>query len=230
MPTEPENRRGRGVCVGIVDSGVHVTHPHVRGIAGGIGMDADGVVSADYVDRIGHGTAVTAAIREKAPAADCYAIRIFETRLSASAATLIAAIDWAVFARVHVINLSLGTSNTAHEPAFAAAVARASAAGVAIVAARDDDGVTWLPGSLPGVIQVQTDWECPRDRFRITRVDGQTVFRASGFARPISGVDPRRNLHGISFAVANVTGFLACALSAARGAPPQDALVRLAGA
>ena len=35
------------------------------------------------------------------------------------------------------------------------------------------------------------------------------MFRASGFARPIPGVRPERNLNGISFAVANVTGFVA---------------------
>jgi hypothetical protein len=35
------------------------------------------------------------------------------------------------------------------------------------------------------------------------------VFRASGYPRPIPGVPADRNLHGISFAVANVTGFVA---------------------
>jgi subtilisin family serine protease len=205
--------RGRGICIGIIDSGVHAAHPHVKGVAGGIGLDARGQVSGDYVDRIGHGTAVTAAIREKAPAADCYAIRIFDARLAASSSTLLSAIEWAVAARVHVINLSLGSTNRAHEPAFASAVARARAAGVAIVAARDEEGVEWLPGCLPGVVQVQADWDCPREELRVGRVGDEVVFRASGFARPVPGVDPRRNLHGISFAVANVSGFLACALS-----------------
>ena len=38
--------------------------------------------------------------------------------------------------------------------------------------------------------------------------DGDALL-ASGFPRPIPGVPPERNLSGISFAVANVTGFLA---------------------
>ena len=204
---------GRGVCIAVIDSGVHEGHPHVGRVTGGVAIDADGRTSEDYLDRIGHGTAVMAAIREKAPQADCYAVRIFDQRLSASAATLLAAIDWAVSAHVHVINLSLGTANAAHAPAFAAAVARASEAGVTIVSARDADGVEWLPGSLPGVVPVQVDWTCPRDQFHIVDVDGTTVYRTSGFARPIPGVDPRRNLHGVSFAVANMTGFIARALS-----------------
>ena len=172
--------RGRGICIGIIDSGVHAAHPHVKGVAGGIGLDARGQVSGDYVDRIGHGTAVTAAIREKAPAADCYAIRIFDARLAASSSTLLSAIEWAVAARVHVINLSLGSTNRAHEPAFASAVARARAAGVAIVAARDEEGVEWLPGCLPGVVQVQADWDCPREELRVGRVGDGHGVRCAG--------------------------------------------------
>jgi hypothetical protein len=39
-------------------------------------------------------------------------------------------------------------------------------------------------------------------------------FAAAGFPRPIPGVPVERNLSGISFAVANVTGFLARLLEA----------------
>lgn len=210
--TEPS---GAGVRIAVIDSGVHAAHPHIEGVAGGVAIGAGGAQSDDFVDRIGHGTAVMAAIKDHAPAAACYAVRIFDSRLTASASTLIAAIDWAIGARVHLINLSLGSSNPSHEEAFTGAVARAEAAGVALVSARDDQGVWWLPGRLPGVVQVQADWECSRGDLRVVRLDGQRVFRASGFARPIPGVDPRRNLHGVSFAVANLTGLLARAMSLA---------------
>ncbi len=215
MRTEPAAgvRPGEGIRVAVIDSGVHANHPHIEGVAGGVAIGPGGALSDDFVDRIGHGTAVMAAIKDHAPAASCYAVRIFDSRLTASAATLIAALDWAVDARVHLVNLSLGSSNPSHEKAFAGAVARANAAGVVIVAARDDEGVWWLPGRLPGVVQVQADWDCPREDVRVVRIEGQRVFRASGFARPIPGVDPRRNLHGISFAVANLTGVLARAMS-----------------
>jgi hypothetical protein len=39
-------------------------------------------------------------------------------------------------------------------------------------------------------------------------------FASSGYPRPIAGVPVERNLSGISFAVANVTGFLARLLEA----------------
>ena len=54
---------GRGVRVAVIDSGVNTTHPHVGEVAGGIAIDEQGIERADYLDRLGHGTAVTAAIR-----------------------------------------------------------------------------------------------------------------------------------------------------------------------
>jgi subtilisin family serine protease len=196
------------VRVAVIDSGVHASHPHVGRVAGGVAFADDGAEIEDYVDRLGHGTAVTAAILEKAPDADVYAVRVFDRTLSTSIATLVRAIDWASRSGMHVANLSLGTSKADHEATLREAVARASAAGVIVVSARDDEGVRWLPGSLPGVVPVQLDWSCPRDEYRHVRIDGTTVFRASGFPRPIPGVRPDRNLNGISFAVANMTGFV----------------------
>jgi subtilisin family serine protease len=195
--------------IAIIDSGVHAAHPHVGHVAGGIGFDAEGREHADYLDRLGHGTAVTAAIKEKAPDAELYAVRVFERTLGTPIGTLLRAIEWAAASGMHIANLSLGTSRIEHEPALREAVDRAAARGLVIVSARDDEGVRWLPGSLAGVVPVQLDWDCPRDQYRVAQVNGETVFRASGFARPIPGVPPERNLNGISFAVANMTGFVA---------------------
>lgn len=212
----PEAATGRGVRIAIVDSGVHAAHPHVGSVAGGVAFDDEGREHADFVDRLGHGTAVAAAIKEKAPDALLFAVRVFDRSLSTRVSTLVAAIDWAAANGMHLVNLSLGTARQDHEPLLAAAVARATAGGVAIVAAADDGEVRWLPGSLPGVIAVQLDATCPRDQYRVAGVNGSTVFRASGFAREIPGVPPEKNLNGISFAVANMTGFVARARESAR--------------
>lgn len=197
------------VRVAVIDSGVHASHPHIGGVAGGVAIDPDGREHDDFVDRLGHGTAVTAAIHEKAPDADLYAIRVFDRALSTAVPTIVRAIDWAIRSGMHVVNLSLGTSKVEYEPILRDTAARARNAGLIIVSARDDEGVRWWPGSLPGVIAVQLDWDCPRDAFRRVDIDGAPVFRTSGFARPAPGVPPERNLHGISFAVANMTGFVA---------------------
>jgi subtilisin family serine protease len=200
------------IRVAIIDSGVHAAHPHIGGVAGGIGIDEDGRLHDDYVDRLGHGTAVAAAIKERAPHAELYAVKVFDRTLTTRITSLVTAIDWAANAGMQLANLSLGTSRPEHEDVLRATVQRATSAGLLIVSARDDGGVRWLPGSLPGVIPVQLDWTCPRDTYRVLDVDGSTVFRASGFARPIDGIPPDRNLNGVSFAVANVTGAIARSL------------------
>ena len=203
-------RRGAGVRIAVVDSGVHVQHPHVGGVAGGVAITPDGSENDDYLDRLGHGTAVTAAIKEKAPEAELFAVKVFGDRLATSCTALVRAIEWAAERRARLINLSLGTANPAHEARLSEAVAGAAERGSLVVSAQESDGVRWLPGSLPGAIGVRLDWSCARHSVRIgADADGSPVFLASGFPRPIPGVSPVRNLGGISFAVANVTGVLA---------------------
>jgi hypothetical protein len=165
----------------------------------------------DFVDRLGHGTAVAAVIREKAPAAELWAVKVFDQTLRTDITRLLAGLDWAIARRFPLVNLSLGTAAAAHEPLLVSRVERAVAEGILIVTAgRGEDGTVYLPGSLPGVLPVEVDWDCPRDVARVAeREDGRRVCRASGYPRPIPGVPPERNLKGLSFAVANVTGCLA---------------------
>lgn len=203
--------------IAIVDSGVHALHPHVGGVAGGVGIDVESGPSQDFVDRLGHGTAVAAVIREKAPEAELWIAKVFDRKLAASVEMLVAGIEWALTRRAHLINLSLGTANPAHEDLLCRAVARARAAGVWIVTAGEQDDVRWLPGALGGVVPVTLDWTLPRESCTLeARGDAADPpglrARASGFPRPIPGVPPERNIKGLSFAVANVTGLLALAM------------------
>jgi subtilisin family serine protease len=198
------------VRIAVVDSGVHAEHPHVGGVSGGIAVGPAGELNDDYVDRLGHGTAVAAAIREKAPDCELLAVRVFDRTLMTTGQALVAAIEWSALQGVQLINLSLGTSNQEHAPALAAAVAKAAEGGAIIVSAAPQEGAAWLPGGLPGVVAVDVDWECPRDEFRVVSADESGIrLSASGYPRPIPGVPPERNFSGLSFAVANATGLLA---------------------
>jgi subtilisin family serine protease len=200
----------QAVRIAVIDSGVHADHPHVNGVTGGISITPDGREESNFVDRLGHGTAVTAVIREKAPNAAIFAVKIFHDSLATRIQPLLRAINWALENGMHLINLSLGTSNQEHEPVLLAALARAQAKGVLLIAAFEDSGVRWLPGALPGAVPVTLDWDCPRDQYRTsTLADGRTLYHASGYPRPLPNLPPERNLKGISFAVANVTGLLA---------------------
>lgn len=204
-----ESKTGRGVRVAVIDSGVHAGHPHVQGVWGGAGIDDDGHEHDDFVDRLGHGTAVAAAIREKAPDAELFAIKVFARDLRATGAALVAALRRARAASSRIANLSLGTANPAHELDFAREVTDAHAAGMLVVAAGPQGETRWLPGALPGVIAVTMDMRVPRDACEIAVINGAIAVSACGYPRPIPGVPPERNLQGISFAVANASGMLA---------------------
>ena len=196
--------------VAVVDSGIHSGHPHVGHVIDGIHFRADGTTDDDWSDRLGHGTAVAAAIREKAPSAELIAVRVFELSLSTSAPVLARAIEWSAEQGASFINLSLGTPNAERAALLEAAVAFAGRRGATVVSAAEHEGVKWFPGTLPGVVGVLLDWDCPREEIRRQATgDGRQLYAASGYPRPIPGVAPERNLKGISFAVANVTGWLA---------------------
>jgi len=201
--------------IAVVDSGIHPGHKHVGEVAGGIGV-TEGGFTPDFVDRLGHGTAVAGAIREKAPDAALYAVKIFDRRLSAGIDTIARALAWCIEHEMDLINLSLGTSNPAHRERFE----RVLAPGPTVISVAN-----LLPGTLPGVIAVLPE-DCPRDMFLYR--DG--VFYASPQPRPIPGVPPERNLQGQSFAVANMTGFAAQALTTVSPAALRDELIRRAQA
>ena len=209
---------GRGVTIAVIDSGVHASHPHVGGIDGGFGIRDDGGIDDDCVDRLGHGTAVTAAIREKAPHARVIAIKVFWDRLATDVVTLARAIDGAVVHGATVINLSLGTAEVRHRDRLEQSVLRARAGGAIVVAAHDDGGVRWLPGCLEGVVPVRADGSLDRNAYEVGVVDDRRVLVAAPYPRDIPGVPRDKNVHGISFAVANASAFVARALEAAPGA------------
>ncbi len=177
-----------------------------------------GIEEGAYTDVLGHGTAVMAAIQEKAPDAQYLAVKLFHSSLRTNTECLLTAIEWAIEQRMDLVNLSLGSRNPDHTARFEAVVAKAAQHSVLLVAARDDEEQPCLPGSLPGVFGVRLDWETPRNRYRVEETGGGLVYIASGYPRSLPGVARERNLHGISFAVANMTGFVARACEASQAA------------
>ncbi len=209
--------------IAVIDSGVHPTHPHIRAdrLLPGLSLLADGTVLSgddETLDRLGHGTAVTAAIQEQAPDALILPIRVFRDGLRASARALATGIRQALEAECDLINLSLGTANPAHADVFGQLAEEAAAQGTLIVAAFEAEGAPCWPGCLPLVLGVGVDWDLPRGVPCLAA--DRTRVMASGYPRPIRGVEPRRNLYGVSFAVAQVTGWIA-----GRGLSGQDGVL-----
>jgi subtilisin family serine protease len=212
---------GRGVRVGVIDSGVAAPHPHITGAIDGAAIGIDPiehsirVVEGAFSDRIGHGTAVAAAIQEKAPEAQLFAVKVFDRKLSTSVPVLAAAIRFAAERGVRLISLSLGTTNGELAHLLEDEVEAAAERGVLIASALEVNGSPCFPGSLPGVLGVRMDARCARDEIRLSAHGPSALIAASPYPRPIPGIPAERNLSGISFAVANATGFLARLLEAA---------------
>lgn len=232
MPLSPPIGTPIRIKVAIIDSGVHPDHPHITASAlqAGFAVTSDGQISESGhipLDRLGHGTAVCAAVQEKAPDATIMPVQVFHESLRASALALVCAMDEAVARGAQILNLSLGTTNMAHAPLFAASLRRAAAQGVLVIAASQTaDGTPCLPAALadscPNLLGVDLDWDVPRHTYRWhthQHAHGGNSARlvASGYPRPIEGVPLRRNLYGISFAVAQATGFAARAACSLAG-------------
>ena len=200
---------GSGVRVAVIDSGVNPRHPHIGNLAGGVCIGANARVEKDsYLDLLGHGTAVMAAIQEKAPDAEYFAVKLFHSALRTSVDCLVKAIEWTIENRMDVVNLSLGTSKPDHKTRLTELAACALENGVTLVSAQETDGQRCFPGCLPGVLGVRLDWDCDRDTFRCEETSEGLRLHASGYPRSLPGMTRERNLHGISFAVANMSGFI----------------------
>jgi hypothetical protein len=196
------------VRIAMLDSGVFTRNAHIeRPLQGGVTISAEGEQEG-FEDTLGHGTAVCALLQKMAPDAELFAVKVFDRRLATTASNIVRAIDWCVLHGMDVINLSLGTPNEDHRPLFTATVERVRAIGATLVSAYEVNGMPMLPGSLPGVIGVVEDGECPRETFRVLRDSPQRVA-ACPFPLDIAGVPRERNLRGVSFAVAHVSAHVA---------------------
>ena len=138
------------VRIGIIDSGVDPAHPGIGPIAAGTAFTSESF-SKIYLDYLGHGTAVAAAIRAHAPEAELYIAKVFDRALTTDIDRLIRAIDWCIAQPVDLINLSLGTPNPTHEGVLRAAIERAGESRIVIVAPGDGS----LPGRLADVAAVK---------------------------------------------------------------------------
>ena len=203
---------GQGLKIAVIDSGVNARHPHIVAAPQGGAVfcpQEEDQPNTSWEDTLGHGTAVTAAIQEKAPGAEYYALKVFGTSLRTTSMRLIQALEWTLDHEMDIVNLSLGTPNFDFQPDLESLVGRAADSGVLLVSARLAGALPVLPGVLPGVIGVELDWDLPRERYRIGETGGVPCYWASGYPRSLPGMSPARNLNGISFAVANMTGFVA---------------------
>jgi Subtilase family len=145
--------------VAIVDSGVDGSRglPILRQCL----FTDDGEHVREWVstgDALGHGTAIADIVASAPVAVELISAQVLNTRGRSSAATVAAAISWALGQGAGLIHLSLGLSQD--RPVLAEAVAQAVSAGVILVASAPARGARTFPAFYPGVIRATGDARC----------------------------------------------------------------------
>ncbi len=162
--------RGRGIKVAIIDTGIDVNHPEIRGRIthkrNFVNHDSE-AFSGDI-----HGTAIAGIIASMAdnkvgiigvaPEVEIYALKACwpknpgDVSAICSSFTLALAITFAIEQGVDILNLSL---NGPSDPLLARLINLSLKKGMVVVAATPDEGPTGFPASLDHVIAVDTNIE-----------------------------------------------------------------------
>jgi subtilisin family serine protease len=151
---------GDPVKVGVIDTGIDLKHPDLQTNIKG-GYNAINPLKSPNDDN-GHGTHVAGIIAALnndigvigvGPNIDLYAIKVLNASGSGYLSDVIEGLDWARTNGMHVVNMSLGTSQDIQS--FHDAILNAYNAGVTIVAAAGNSGgAVSYPAAYPEVIAV----------------------------------------------------------------------------
>ena len=216
---------GRGVRVGVVDSGIDVDHPALGSMVRGsvAVVENQGQVTFDDTpcgDSFGHGTACAGIIHGIAPEAELYSVQVLGATLSGSGGMFAAGLRWAIDHDLHVLNLSLGTTKRdfyaiLHELADAAYFK-----GTTLVTAANNFPQPSFPSMYASVISVAAHEEkdpflfyynpSPPVDFGAPGIDVQVPWLGGGYI----------STTGNSFAAPHITGIVALILGKHPGLTP----------
>ena len=224
---------GKGVRVGIIDSGLENDHPDLHGrvvenVTVEIGGEEPKVVPDAAVDMFGHGTACGAIIVGLAPDVEIVSIRVLGPDLRGKGTAFAAGLEWAIEQELQVCNLSLSSKSESLFPVFHDLADRAYFRGTALVSAANNVPAPSYPSLFSSVFSVAAHAE--PDPWRIYYNPAPPVeFGAWGVDVPIAWKDDGSTVAtGNSFAAPHVAGIVALILSKHPGLSPFEVKALLA--
>ncbi|PIQ24545.1 hypothetical protein COW36_11040 [bacterium (Candidatus Blackallbacteria) CG17_big_fil_post_rev_8_21_14_2_50_48_46] len=226
------------VILGIVDSGVDITHPDLKAKIIGTYNSADN--NPESVDYVGHGThvaGIAAALTNNkigvagvAPECSILAVKVAPGNSSSPTTEGIAnGVLYAVEHGAQVINLSLGSRR--ESKAITDAVKQAMARNVVVVVAMGNDAgnIKSWPAAVPGVIAVgSTDIKDARSRFSnygdwiSVGAPGSDILSTFPFNNNLIGQKEYGAISGTSMAAPFVTGLAGLIRSKYPGLPAAE--------
>lgn len=210
------------LLIGIVDSGIDVNHPDLKGKIAGVYNGADN--NQDVEDVVGHGTHVAGiaaaathngiGVAGVAPDCGILAVKVSSGQsTSPSTAGIANGIMWAADNGARVINLSLGSRR--ESAAITEAVRYALSKDIVVVAASGNDSgrIMSYPAATQGVIAVgSTDASDSRSRFSnygpwiSVTAPGSDILSTMPFNRNLMGATEYGSASGTSMASPFVAG------------------------
>lgn len=250
--------RGEGAVVAVVDSGVDLSHPDLRGR---LLRDGSGnLIGRDWIedddlprDEHGHGTMVAGivgagagngvGVAGTAPGVRIMPLRVLDEDGRGSSRDVQRAIRWAVDHGADVVNLSLESDAAANDGRISAraptdAVAYAWQRGVPVVAAAGNSGnpFTDYPDSSPVLLVGATTRDDTIARFSDTGRDDAVVAPGMGIVstwcrRGDTVCDGRTHTYGEAEGTSFAAPFVSAGLALLRasGRSPREAVRRLRG-
>lgn len=227
----------RPVRVALLDSGVDLSHPALKGLLGtGVNLIRPG---EPPTDENGHGTHVAGIVAAASgawwwehgdPAVSLYPVKIFDQTGVGKIADIVAGLRWCCDNRMDIINLSFGTDNRT-SPALRREIEAAERAGVLLIGAAGNDGRKGevdFPGRYSQVVAVAA---CNRaDRlaaFSSVGPEVDLIAPGAGVLSLAPGGGTAR-MSGTSMAAPHVTAAAALLLAAEPGLKPRAVRLRLA--